>query len=91
MGDDLNYDYKTWEDVFEQISYCYERQYPVRTGTFNKVEYVTIYKGTFTSNGEFEYKGNVATFDPALWPKIKLFGKLFETNGTVDILYGDVK
>jgi len=89
MGDDTEYDLKTWKEVFAEISYAYESQYEVEYWERNGVEYVTVYKGTFNSDGEYEYKGNTSTFDPALWPRVKLFAKLFEEGGTVDLLYGD--
>lgn len=88
MGDDIVYDMKTWKDIFDEISYAYESQYEVDYHERDGVEYVTVYKGTFNSNGEYHYKTSYQTFDPALWPKIKLFAKLFEENGTLDILYG---
>ena len=91
MGDDTPITMHTWEDVFNQIHYCYEPQYKVDFWIEDGVEYVQVYKGTFSSDGLFEYKGGYERFDEKLWPRIKLFAKLFETNGTVDILYGDNK
>lgn len=89
MGDDTEYNYKTWDELFNFMHYCYENQYGVDVGIYNGIEYVTIYKGTFTAEGKVEYKGQIDTFDPVLWPKVKLFGKLFEEGGTVDVLFGD--
>lgn len=89
--EEVKYGYPTWADVFGMIQYCYETQYGVEYWETAGVEFVQVYKGTFSSDGYFEYKGTAETFNPALWPKIKLFAKLFEEGGTVDVLYGDVK
>lgn len=96
--DDTNYDeqkedytMRTWEAVFSQIAYCYEDRYGVEWWERDGIEYFTVYKGTFSSDGRFEYKGQYTDFDTKLWPKIKLFAKLFEKDGIVDLLYVEQK
>lgn len=96
------YDYPTWNDLFGEITYAHEAQYPPHFGIGSKpssggnykdnnivdVEYITFYKLTLYSNGELEYKGQWSTFNPKLWPRVKLLYKLFEKDSTIDILYG---
>lgn len=87
------YDYPTWKSLFSEIQYAHEAQYPPSHGntpyeTGSSEEYVSFYKLTIWQRGELEYKGQWSTYDPRLWPKVKLLYKLFEEDGIVDILYG---
>lgn len=90
------YDYPTWNALFSEISYAHESQYSphfgvgARTieGIVTNEEYITFHKLTLYSSGELEYKGQWSTFNPKLWPRVKLLYKLFEKDKTIDVLYG---
>ena len=86
------YDYSTWLALFSEIQYAHEAQYKPTIGSgLGQCEYITFYKLTIFDNGEMKYKGNYSTYDPSLWPKVKLLYKLFEEGGIVDVLYGNKK
>ena len=77
-----------WSRLFEQIGYAHEAQYPPEYWVDKGVEYISFYKLTLTSEGDYSYKSDYSKFDPALWPRVKLLYKLFEKDGAIDTLYG---
>lgn len=88
----MSYDYNTFKELFDHhIQYSYEPQYGVvfSKGVLNsiRIEYITFYKLTIFSNGELEYKGNVETYDPRLWDKVKLLAEMLQETTAEKILY----
>lgn len=75
-----------WNDVVMEICFDYEPKYkPSITDN-----YVCVYKTTFYSNGEYERKGNIGKYDPALFPQIirlihVMMGETFLPKETVNM------
>jgi hypothetical protein len=91
MGDD-EITYYNWSDLFSEICYAHEAQYPPHYHKdYRGVEAITFHKLTICSDGEMEYKGQISRFDPVLWPKVKLVYKTFEEGSAIDILYNNAK
>ena len=83
------YDLNDWEDIFSEISYAYERQYPPTYEEAKGIKYICFYKLTLDSLGRYSYKSTYGTFDPKLWYKIELLYKLFTEDKTLEVLYGN--
>lgn len=85
----MEYDIKTWGELFEQIGYAYESRYGVKLWEQNGVRHCTFYKLTLSADGWAEYKGQRTSFDPKLWGRVELLATLFDNeNTTIDVLYG---
>lgn len=82
------YNVKTWLELFSEISYAFDRDYKPDFYTQDGIEYISFYKLYLNSKGQASYKVDDWTFDPALWPRVKLLYKLFEENNAIDVLYG---
>lgn len=78
-----------WPQVFSEIGYAYETQYPPRhhIGT-DGVEAISFHKLTIYSNGTMEYKGQYTDYDVSCWWKVVMIYKLFEGGGALETLYG---
>lgn len=79
---------KTFSEVFDQIGYAHESQYPCYldyekdgSASFN------VYKLTISSKGYMEYKGQYTKYDPKLWPRIELLAKVMVDDPTIRLLY----
>jgi hypothetical protein len=78
-----------WAEVFSEIGYAYERQYPPKLYINTKgIKVANFYKLSISEDGEMEYKGNVTRFDTSCWWKVELLVKLFEGGGALETLYG---
>lgn len=78
---------KTFGEVFDQIGYAHEAQYPCYLDYRDGVGYFNVYKLTITSEGEMEYKGNITKYDVKLWPRIELLAKVMTNDPTINLLY----
>lgn len=89
MENNNKYDYSTFEEVFSQIGYAFEYQYPcyLEYDSERGVSLFSIYKLTIISDGRMEYKGNYETYDPKLWPRIELLAKVMTNDPMINLLY----
>ncbi len=78
----------TFGELFSEISYAYEVKYPPELWEQDGIRYANFYKGTATSDGKYEYKGNYSTFDPKLFWKVEMMAKLLLDDPTLTVLYG---
>lgn len=78
---------KTFEEVFDQIGYAHEANYPSELWYENGIGYFNVYKLTITSEGEMEYKGQVTYYDKKLWPRIELLAKVMTNDPSINLFY----
>ena len=84
-----HYDITKWEHLFNEIAYGYNVTSHPYSFTDKDIEYITFDKLTLSSNGQIEYKGNITTFNPKLWYRVKMIFRTFDNSITMDILYGE--
>ena len=77
-----------WADLFGEIGYAYERQYPPHIHYSDGKKYVTFHKLTICDEGWIEYKGQYTNFNKADYWKVEMIAKLFEV-GAGDVLFGN--
>ena len=85
----MKYDYNTFKELFDaHIHYAYESQYGCSLDTEDHdVEYAAFYKLYLNSDGTGAYKEDRFTFDPRLWPKIKLLVEMLTETPAEKILF----
>jgi hypothetical protein len=83
------YDYNTFKELFDShIQYAYEGQYGCSLGTEDhNVEYAEFYKLYLNSEGTGQYKVDNFTFDPRLWPQVKLLAEMLTETPAEKILF----
>ena len=91
----MKYDYNTFKELFDShINYAYEPQYGCRLdnedGQFH-MWYAEFYKLTIYENGTLDYKGNTETYNPILWPKVKLLVEMLQETKAEKILLKNKK
>lgn len=79
--------YTTFAEVFDQIGYAHESQYPCYLDYRDGKGYFNVYKLTICSDGEMEYKGQITKYDPKLWPRIELLAKVMIDDPTIRLFY----
>ena len=91
----MKYDYNTFKDLFDgHIHYAYEGQYGAYLDKIEDtvqgevcVEAATFHKLTIFDIGWLEYKGQYQTYDPRLWPKVKLLAEMLQETPAEKILF----
>ncbi len=87
-GNRPKYDYNTFEEVFAEIGYAFEAQYGCSLhNSLNGVWTFEVYKLTIHSDGTMQYKSNINTYDPVLWPRIELLAKVMTKDPTLELIY----
>jgi hypothetical protein len=89
----MKYDYNTFKELFDaHIHYAYEGQYGCSLDTEDHVvECAAFYKLYLNSDGTGQYKTEHFTFDPRLWPKVKLLVELLTETPAEKILFKEIK
>ena len=82
------YTYNTFAELFGFISYAIEwNTVPIY---YPSSECIVFNKLTIFKNGTLTYKIEEYTYNPKLWPRVRLLLELFkEDNDAIDILYGE--
>lgn len=90
----MKYDYNTFKQLFDShIQYSYEGRHAcyLDTGDIGEdglyQECAIFYKLYIYSNGTLNYKGNVQTYNPKLWPKVKALVKMLKETKAEKILF----
>lgn len=84
------YDYNTFKELFDHhIQYAYEPQYGCRYYQHYIADVVVaeFHKLTICDDGTLNYKGNVETYDPRLWPKVKQLVEMLQETPAEKILF----
>jgi len=74
----IKYDIENFYNLFSEIGYAFEPQYPPRKQTVDELEVITFYKLSLRSDGQAQYKAETYTFNPKLWSKVEALYKLLE-------------
>lgn len=88
-NEEEEYIIETFEQMFDQIGYAHEAQYPsdlwydeeTGMGRF------TVYKLTIMQEGQMEYKGQYTKFNTKLWPRIELLAKVMTNDASIKLFY----
>jgi len=85
----MKYDYNTFKQLFDShIHYAYEHKHGCSIGDDSHYcEYAVFHKLYINSDGILNYKGNVETYDPRLWPKVKLLVEILTETPAEKILF----
>lgn len=84
------YDYNTFKELFDaHIHYAYEPQYgcDVDDLDYGGVEYAHFHKLCLNADGTGSYKTDHFTYDPRLWPKVKLLVEMLTETTAEKVLF----